>query len=65
VRIATRDIFWGSAFLPSPVLDRERLSLGEVVAGPAAIEESGSLTLVPPGWSATVLAHGELLLTKG
>jgi N-methylhydantoinase A len=64
-RIATRDIFWGDAFVPSPVLDRERLSLGEVVAGPAAIEESGSLTLVPPGWSATVLAHGELLLRKG
>jgi N-methylhydantoinase A len=64
-RIGTRDIHFGTAFVPTPVFLRERLSLGEAIAGPAAIEESGSLTLVPPGWSATVLAHGELLLTKG
>ena len=63
--IGARDIHFGNAFVPTPVLLRERLALGEVVTGPAAIEESGSLTLVPPGWSAAVLKHGELLLTKG
>jgi N-methylhydantoinase A len=64
-RIGTRKIRFGDGFLPTPVLLRERLTAGEIVACPAAIEESGSLTLVSPGWSATVLKHGELLLTKG
>lgn len=63
--VAVRDIYFGDAFQPTPVLVRDRLSLGEIVVGPVAIEESGSLTLVPPSWSATVLRHGEMLLTKG
>jgi N-methylhydantoinase A len=64
-RIGTRDVHLGDTFLPTPVLLRERLVAGDTIAAPAVIEESGSLTLVPPGWTATVLPHGELLLTRG
>jgi N-methylhydantoinase A/oxoprolinase/acetone carboxylase beta subunit len=43
---------------------RDRLGLVQVVAGPAIIEESGSTTVLPPGWRAKVLAHGELMLER-
>ncbi len=32
--------------MPVPILDRERLPVGETVAGPAIIEEDGSSTVV-------------------
>ena len=46
------------------VYARDRLVLDEVVAGPAVIEESGSTTIVPPGWTARTMAHGELLMER-
>jgi N-methylhydantoinase A len=60
-----RDVYFGGAFTPTPVYLRERLVLEQAIRGPAVIEESGSITLVPPGWSATVLRHGELMLARG
>jgi hypothetical protein len=33
--------------------------LDEVIAGAAIIEESGSTTIVPPGWTARTIFHGE------
>jgi len=46
------------------VFDRDRLPPGEAVAGPALIEEGGSTTVVPPGWSAALDAAGCLVLRR-
>lgn len=59
-----RDIYFGDGFKACAVLARERLVLGESIAGPALIEEAGSTTLVPPSWTARVIGHGELLLER-
>jgi N-methylhydantoinase A len=46
------------------IFDRDRLAAGEVVAGPVLIEETGSTTVVPPGWNATVDGIGCLVLRR-
>ena len=60
----TRDVYFAGAFQPTPIYLRERLVLDQTIMGPALTEESGSLVLVPPGWTATVLRHGELMLER-
>ena len=45
------------------IYDRARLPAGASFAGPAMIEESGSLTCIPPGVSVSVNPFGHLLLT--
>jgi N-methylhydantoinase A/oxoprolinase/acetone carboxylase beta subunit len=46
--------------LPTPVLDRHGLATGQVVDGPAIIEQPDTTTVVHPGWQARVLADGSL-----
>ena len=53
-----------NGFAPSPVLDRSTLCAGNVVAGPAVIEELDATTVVHPGWEAHVDAQGNLLLGR-
>ena len=43
-------------------LAREAIRPGATVEGPAVIEEPTSTTLVPPGWRATCLPIGDLML---
>jgi len=44
------------------VLDRAKLLSGNVIAGPAIVEEHDASTLVHPGWEATVDQHGNLVV---
>jgi N-methylhydantoinase A len=59
-----REVYFGGEFVTAPVIQRDRLVLNETVKGPAVIEESGSTTVLPPGWKAIVLGHGELMLER-
>jgi N-methylhydantoinase A len=47
------------------VYARERLKIGDVVAGPAVIEEHSSTTLLWPGDEARVAAGEELIVAVG
>jgi N-methylhydantoinase A len=60
----TRAVVFGGNELQVAVLDRDRLPPGHAVAGPALIEEGGSTSVVPPGWSAELDAVGCLLLRR-
>jgi N-methylhydantoinase A len=51
-----------SGFRPTLVLDRGKLLRGNVIEGPAIIEEPDASTLVHPGWKASVDVHGNLVL---
>jgi N-methylhydantoinase A len=53
-----------AGFLPCPVLDRTRLHWGDVVHGPAVIEELDATTVVHPEYQAQVDQHGNLLLRR-
>lgn len=48
----------------TPIYRRERLTAGAVVAGPAIILETTGTTVVEPGWSASVDARLNLILTR-
>ena len=52
---------WFGAWRETPVIDRERLSVGWRIEGPAIFEESGGTTVVPPGWTAEVDTSGALM----
>ena len=51
-----------NGFRPTLVLDRAKLLRGNVIEGPAIIEEHDASTLVHPGWTATVDEHANLVL---
>ena len=55
-------LFEGVGATESPVYDRAKLLQGNVIAGPAIIEEVASTTVVEPGDSATVNAFGHLVI---
>ena len=62
--LGSRSVWFDGAWHDTPVHDRTRLPAGARFAGPAVVEEGGATTIIPPGWSATVLDHGELLLER-
>ncbi|ATW25013.1 hydantoinase/oxoprolinase family protein [Candidatus Formimonas warabiya] len=51
--------------LASKVYDRELLSPGFVIEGPAAVEETESVTLLYPGQTLEVDAYGNLIIDTG
>jgi N-methylhydantoinase A len=59
-----RDVWFAetNGFRETVVLDRAKLLRGNVIAGPAIIEEHDASTLVHPGWTATVDEHANLVL---
>ncbi len=48
-----------------PVIDRDALPVGEIVEGPAIIEEAEATTLLLPRSTAAVSARGHLVITVG
>ena len=44
--------------IPWPVVDRDSFSLNDAVIGPLIVEETTCTSVVPPGWSVSVDAHG-------
>src|SRR3954451_2077575 len=59
----SRRVFFAD-WIDTPTYDRPDLAAGDVIPGPAIIEEFGSTVPVHPGFAATVDAYGNLLLTK-
>jgi N-methylhydantoinase A len=59
----SRPVFFDD-WVETPTYDRPRLAPGDVVHGPAVIEEFGSTVPVHPGFRATVDLHGNLLLER-
>ncbi len=58
-----RPAFFDGAFVPTAVYDRYRLAPGAALVGPAAIEERESTALVPPGATARVDEHLNLMIS--
>ena len=58
-----RRVFFNE-WVEAPVYWRDDIPMGQVIKGPAIIEEYGSTTVVPPGWGLMVRDHGELMLSK-
>ncbi len=59
----SRPVFFDS-WEDTPIYNRPDLAPGDVLRGPAIVEEFGSTIPIHPGFTATVDAYGNLLLTK-
>lgn len=59
-----RPIVFAGRPVDTPVYDRTRLPVGHDVQGPAVIEEPGSSTIVPDGWTARIEPFGSLILER-
>jgi N-methylhydantoinase A len=57
-----RDVRFANVTLASAVYDRSTLHAGDIVEGPAVVQELASATLVPPGFRLRVAATGALHL---
>jgi N-methylhydantoinase A len=62
--MGARNVVFDGANLPTRIIDRGRMPPEESVAGPAIIEEAGSSTVVPPGWSVKLDQIGCLVLSR-
>jgi len=62
--VERRPIWFDDGPVQCPVWERERLPERARLAGPAIVEEFGSTTVLPPGWSASVDAEGNLRLER-
>jgi N-methylhydantoinase A len=60
----SRPVFFDDDWVETPTYDRPRLAPGDVVHGPAVVEEFGSTVPVHPGFRATVDTHGNLLIER-
>jgi N-methylhydantoinase A/oxoprolinase/acetone carboxylase beta subunit len=60
----SRPVRFGAAAVTAAIHDRARIAPGDVLHGPAVVEQADSTTLIPPGWRAWALAHGALILTR-
>jgi N-methylhydantoinase A len=62
--VGTRAVFFSGSELKIGILTRDLLPTGVAVQGPTLIEEEGTTTVVPPGWSAQLDPVGCLLLHR-
>lgn len=62
--IARRNLFLDGCLVPATVLQRDDLRCGQVLSGPAIVEQEDTTTVVLPSWSAVVDEIGNLLITR-
>ena len=62
-RTGSRRVFFDE-WLEMPVYDRDRLGAGDLVEGPAVLEEFGSTVPLHPGFTARVDRFGNLLIAR-
>lgn len=59
-----REIYFDDAgYVDTAIYDRNALSPGETVTGPAILEENGSTSIVPPGTSAEISDYGSVIIS--
>jgi N-methylhydantoinase A len=59
-----RQAFFEGKFMVTPIYGVERLEHGNVMQGPALLEQSTSTTVVPPGWNVVCDAFGNFELKR-
>ncbi|HEY8289443.1 MAG TPA: hydantoinase/oxoprolinase family protein, partial [Acetobacteraceae bacterium] len=57
-----RMVHFDDGWAEAAIIDRDGLAASTALPGPLVVEEMSATTLVPPGWSLTVDASGNLLL---
>ena len=58
------DVSFSGKSYQAPVIQRENLSAGAAIPGPAIIAEPTATTVIPPGWDLTVDQYGIITATR-
>ena len=58
-------MYFGSAMEECPVYDREAISAGSVIEGPAILQQLDSTVVLEPGDVAQVHEYGSLIIAVG
>jgi N-methylhydantoinase A len=61
-QIATVSVVFREGELETPLYQRDLLSTGDQVAGPALVVQLDTTTVIPPGWQGEMDIYGNLLL---
>ncbi|MGC4024275.1 MAG: hydantoinase/oxoprolinase family protein [Mesorhizobium sp.] len=61
---STRDCYFGSGYVPTPILKPGDIKEGQTVHGPAIIEEATTTLVIDPGKAVSVSGAGNYLLTS-
>ena len=56
--------YMAGGFVKAPVFDRDRMTAGQKVKGPAIIVEKTGTNVIEPGWEAELTTIGNLVLTR-
>ncbi len=56
--------YFGGQWLPTPVIERERLCERDQILGPAIVTEDHCTIVVEPGWQAEINACGDVVLKR-
>ena len=61
--LGEREVYFAeSGYQPTTIYDRMSLDPGQRIDGPAILEETDSTSLVPPGTSARITEHGNVII---
>ena len=60
--IGKSEVVFPQGALTSPLYQREELTCGNRISGPALVIQMDSTTVLPPGWGGVVDPYGNLLL---
>lgn len=60
----SRKVYFNGVEHETAIVERDGLTLGQKVPGPAIIEESTATTLLPDTWQAEVIGGGHMTLTR-
>jgi 5-oxoprolinase (ATP-hydrolysing) len=61
---AEHPVYFEGEWIPTPFVERDALTHGDLVNGPAVIREANTTIVVEPGWQAEVTPRNALLLTR-
>ena len=64
-QIASVGVVFREGELATPLYQRELMTTGNRIAGPALVVQLDTTTVIPPGWQGEVDAYGNLLLERG
>ena len=62
--VRTREVYFSGEAIPTRVIQRSEIRSDAPVFGPAIVEEPTATTLLPPGWCASPIAGGHLLMHR-
>jgi len=62
--LATVSMYTANEINDTPIYDREELSPGCKINGPAILKEANATTIIEPGWQAEVTKHNHIVIAR-